>query len=104
MTRRTDNLPLVDRELLEIHPQDADRLHIADRAPVQVTSRRGNIRLTAHVTDAVNPGELFMAFHFREALANDLTSDAVDEVTGCPEYKLTAVTLHPTPPPQPTPA
>ena len=104
MTRRTDNLLLVDRELLEINPQDAGRLHIEDRAPVQVTSRRGNIRLTAHVTDAVSPGELFMAFHFPEALANDLTSGAVDEVTGCPEYKLTAVTLHRTPPPQRTPA
>ena len=96
MTRRTDNLLLVDRELLEIHPQDADRLGITDHAPVQVTSRRGTIQLTAELTDTVNPGELFMAFHFPEAPTNTLTSNAVDEITGCPEYKITAVTLHPT--------
>ena len=44
-----------------------------------------------------------MAFHFPEA-PNTLTSDVVDEITGCPEYKLTAVTLHPTTALQPTPA
>ena len=102
MTRRTDNLLLVDRELLEIHPDDADRLGITDDAPVEVTSRRGTIQLTAELTDTVNAGQLFMAFHFPEAPTNALTSNAVDEVTGCPEYKITAVTLHPTTPPQPT--
>jgi len=32
--------------------------------------------------------------------ANRLTSDAVGEVTGCPEYKLTAVTIRPAVPTQ----
>ena len=36
-----------------------------------------------------------MAFHFPEALANALTSDATDEVTDCPEYKVTAVRVQP---------
>ena len=30
MTRRTDNLELVDREWLEINPEDAERLWITD--------------------------------------------------------------------------
>ena len=46
-------------------------------------------------TERVSPGELFMAFHFPEALANALTSDATDEHTDCPEYKLTAVRVRP---------
>jgi formate dehydrogenase major subunit len=34
-----------------------------------------------------------MAFHFPDALANALTSDATDEVTSCPEYKVSAVSV-----------
>jgi len=53
----------------------------------------GMVTLAADVTDRVAPGELFMSFHFPEALANSLTSDSVDDVTSCPEYKVTAVQL-----------
>jgi formate dehydrogenase major subunit len=93
MTRRTDNLRLLDAERVEVNPSDAERLGVADGDAVAVTSRRGRVRLPADVTDRVAPGELFMSFHFPEALANSLTSDAVDDVTSCPEYKVTAVRL-----------
>ena len=95
MTRRTGNLELVDRELLELHPDDAADRGIADGSRIGVASRRGRIELTADVTDRVSPGQAFMAFHFPEALANVLTSQAVDEVTSCPEYKVTAVEVSP---------
>jgi formate dehydrogenase major subunit len=91
MTRRTGDLELVPEELLELHPDDATELGIADAERVAVTSRRGTIELTADVTDRVSPGQAFMAFHFPEALANLLTSQSSDEVTSCPEYKVTAV-------------
>ena len=93
MTRRTDNLRLLDAERLEVNPSDAERLGVGDGDPVAVKSRRGGVTLAADVTDRVAPGELFMSFHFPEALANSLTSDAVDDVTSCPEYKVTAVQL-----------
>jgi predicted molibdopterin-dependent oxidoreductase YjgC len=93
MTRRTDNLRLLGSERVEVHPTDAERLGIADGDRVSVASRRGGVTLAADVTERVAPGELFMSFHFPEALANSLTSDAVDEVTSCPEYKVTAVRL-----------
>jgi formate dehydrogenase major subunit len=91
MTRRTDNLVLLPEERLEIHPSDAERLGVGDGDGVEVESRRAAISLSADVTERVAPGELFMGFHFPEALANALTSDATDEVTSCPEYKVTAV-------------
>jgi formate dehydrogenase major subunit len=100
MTRRTDNLRLVDHELVEINPQDAASLGITDGAFVELSSRRGSIQLAADVTDRVNPGQLFMAFHFPDAAANELTSACVDEVTGCPEYKLTAVRVRSVMPPK----
>jgi formate dehydrogenase major subunit len=93
MTRRTGNLVLLPQELLEIHPSDARRLGLADGEAVEVASRRAAVTLSADVTERVAPGELFMGFHFPEALANALTSEVTDEVTSCPEYKVTAVRL-----------
>ena len=66
---------------------------MSDGAPVEVTSRRASITVAAEVTERVVPGQVFMAFHFPEALANALTSQAADVVTSCPEYKVTAVKL-----------
>jgi formate dehydrogenase major subunit len=93
MTRRTSNLDLLPEERLEIHTADAERLGVGEGDEVTVSSRRGAVTLPAHPTERVAPGELFMAFHFPEALANLLTSQATDTVTGCPEYKVTAVAL-----------
>ena len=93
MTRRTDNLELMPEELIQIHPEDASDLGVATGDRVRVASRRGEIELAAELTDRVSPGQAFMAFHFPEALANRLTSQAVDTVTSCPEYKVTAVQI-----------
>jgi predicted molibdopterin-dependent oxidoreductase YjgC len=93
MTRRTANLELVGVELLEINAGDALDHGIADGERVRVASRRGAIEVTARVSDRISPGEAFTAFHFPEALTNRLTSQEVDEVTSCPEYKVTAVRI-----------
>ena len=45
------------------------------------------------MTEMVSPGEVFLAFHFPGAPVNQLTSGWTDEVTGCPEYKVTAVRI-----------
>jgi formate dehydrogenase major subunit len=93
MTRRTANLSLVPGETLDLHPDDAARLGVEPGGPVEVTSRRGTLTASARLTDDVAPGQVFLAFHFPEVAANLLTSDATDEVTSCPEYKVTAVRL-----------
>lgn len=49
--------------------------------------------LRVRVTDDVEPGQVFAGFHFPGAAVNNLTSRLADEVTGCPEYTLTAVRL-----------
>ena len=93
MTRRTANIELVPQELLEVNPDDAAELGISDGDRVEVASRRGAITLSADITERVASGELFMGFHFPDALANVLTSDETDEVTDCPEYKVTSVRI-----------
>ncbi|MGW0228498.1 formate dehydrogenase subunit alpha [Actinopolymorpha singaporensis] len=93
MTRRTPNLALVPGEHLDLHPDDARRLGVGEGDPVEVTSRRGAVTAPARVTDEVAVGEVFLTFAFPEVPANLLTSAEADEVTSCPEYKLTAVRL-----------
>jgi formate dehydrogenase alpha subunit len=95
MTRRTANVELVDREWLEIHPDDAQRLWIADGSLVSVRSPYGRIELEARVTTRIEPGHVFTAFHFPEVRTNLLIGPSADVNTSCPEYKVVAVDVRP---------
>lgn len=83
---------------VEIHPEDAARLQIADGDAVEIASRRGRAVLPAAISDRVRPGNCFAPFHwndvFGEYLAiNAVTNDAVDPISNQPEFKACAVTL-----------
>jgi formate dehydrogenase alpha subunit len=92
MTRRVGGLDyLLPYEVLEIHPDDASALGIADGEWVTVESRRGCVRVNAWVTDRIRPGVVFLTFHFAEALGNVLTNSAVDPIAKIPEYKVCGV-------------
>ena len=91
MTRRTPNLALAPSDALEIHPADAAARGIEDGARVTVTSAFGEAHAVARVTERVAPGVLFLSFHFPETATNAVTGPVRDRVTGCPEYKVTAV-------------
>jgi predicted molibdopterin-dependent oxidoreductase YjgC len=104
LTRRARGLlNIYHQPLVEINPDDAQRLHIsasprdtgslpgAGDQRVRVTSRRGSIEALAWVTDRVPAGILYANFHFPEASANILTIAALDPVAKIPEYKVRAV-------------
>jgi formate dehydrogenase major subunit len=95
MTRRTANLQLLDRDWLEIHPDDAARLSVRDRQHVSVRSRVGRIEIEARVTARIEPGHVFTAFHFPEVRTNLLVGCSADVNTSCPEYKVVAVDVRP---------
>jgi sulfite reductase (NADPH) flavoprotein alpha-component len=83
---------------VEIHPDDAARLQISHKDPVEVGSRRGRAVLPAVVTDRVRPGNCFAPFHWNDAFGeylsiNAVTNDAVDPISNQPEFKACAVTL-----------
>ena len=102
MSRRSEVLDrLVSVGAIEIHPDDAARLGVADSQPVRVASRRGEITIQARVTDRVAPGTLFLAFHYRESPANRLTIAALDPVAKIPEFKVCAVRVEPSGPAEP---
>src|SRR5712691_2460106 len=94
MTRRAKALDEISpTPFVDIHPEDAVRLGVAEGDPVRVESRRGCIVVPARVTNRVDPGNVFIPFHFREAAANLLTIDALDPTAKIPEYKYCAVRL-----------
>jgi formate dehydrogenase major subunit len=95
MTRRTANVELVDRDVLEIHPDDAARLWVADGDVVSLRSRMGRIEIQAHVTDRIEAGHVFTTFHFPETRTNLLVGASSDVNTSCPEYKVIAVDVRP---------
>jgi predicted molibdopterin-dependent oxidoreductase YjgC len=92
MTRRSAGLNAIYPEgTVEINPQDAQKLGVADGELVKVTSRRGQVVAKAEVVERPDPGVVFMTFHFKEAAANLLTIAALDPVAKIPEYKVCAV-------------
>ncbi|MEU4775847.1 molybdopterin oxidoreductase family protein [Micromonospora sp. NPDC023644] len=79
---------------VELHPDLAGRLGIGDGEPVRVVSRRGEFRAPARLSAAIRPDTVFAPFHWGGAArANSVTNDAVDPVSGMPEFKICAVRL-----------
>jgi formate dehydrogenase alpha subunit len=91
MTRRTS---LLEREVpspyVEMNPVDAQTLGVRNGQKVVVQSRRGELYMEAKLTADVPKGTLFVPFHFSEACANVLTSQALDPKSKIPEFKVTA--------------
>jgi formate dehydrogenase alpha subunit len=77
---------------VDIGPEDAHKLGIdEDGAMVSVESRRGHVEARARIVDYLQPGLVFMTFHFREAAVNLLTNDALDPIAKIPGFKVCAV-------------
>ncbi len=96
MTRRSRALhEIAPHPEVEIHRTDLAALGVDDGDRVTVRSRRGEITLTARRSDRMNPGSVFIPFHFREAAANVLTIDELDPHGKIPEFKFCAVTIAP---------
>ncbi len=92
MTRKVKGLNVLRaEELVEINPEDALKLGIADGERVRVLSRRGEVTAKAKVTPVSPPGVVCMTFHFAESPTNVLTNPALDPVSKIPELKVCAV-------------
>jgi assimilatory nitrate reductase catalytic subunit len=96
-TRRIPTLSAAQPEaFVELHPQLAERLGIADGDHTQVTSRRGTALGRARVTDTIRADTVFMPFHFAgDQAVNRVTNPALDPVSKMPEFKVCAVRVEP---------
>jgi formate dehydrogenase major subunit len=96
MTRRSQALDRIQPQpFVTMNPADLTRLGIASGHRVRVASRRGEIELPARADVGIEAGCVFIPFHFREAAANVLTSDALDPYGKIPEFKFCAVRVEP---------
>jgi anaerobic selenocysteine-containing dehydrogenase len=94
MTRRVSALNTIEPEgTVQISPEDASRLGIAEGDKVKVSSRRGEVVTKARITDTLPAGLVFMAFHFAESAANILTNPKLDPVSKIPEFKVATVRI-----------
>ncbi|MEU1279781.1 bifunctional nitrate reductase/sulfite reductase flavoprotein subunit alpha [Streptomyces sp. NPDC005805] len=91
---------------VEIHPEDALFLGVAEGDHLEIASRRGRAVLPTVVTDRVLPGNCFAPFHWNDLFGeylsvNAVTNDAVDPLSFQPEFKACAVALTKTTAPVP---
>jgi formate dehydrogenase alpha subunit len=75
-----NNLTVSGEAYLEICRTDAAKAGLAAGDDVRISSSLGSITLTARVSDALQPGLLFVPTHFREAQVNLLTTNAAGTV------------------------
>jgi sulfite reductase (NADPH) flavoprotein alpha-component len=99
---KTGKVPTLNKlnpgPFVELHPDDAAALGVADKDRIEIRSRRGKAILPAIVTTRVRPGDCFAPFHWNDVFGEDLainavTGDAVDPISLQPEFKFCAVSL-----------
>jgi formate dehydrogenase major subunit len=78
---------------VEVSPDLAEERGIQSGTWVQLTSRYGQLRVRALVTDRVQGKELYMPMNSVESPVNRLTSSHTDAVTHTPAYKEASVHL-----------
>jgi len=84
--------PLRRPETLDLSPEDADRLGLAEGEVAKVSSRRGSLEVPVHIDETLRAGLAFMTLHFPDQVAtNVLTLDAWDPKSGTAEFKATAI-------------
>ncbi len=90
--------PLVDHypePKIELHPQLAAKLGIADGDWTTAESRRGHCTLRASVVTTIRPDTVFIPYHWGGRKSpNQLTISAQDPISKIPEYKVCAVRVH----------
>ena len=86
--------PLRFGETIDVSPEDARALGIANGEIVRVASRRGAVDAPVQIDSSLRPGLVFMTFHFPEQVdVNMLTIEANDPKSGTAEFKASAVRI-----------
>ncbi|HEY6785130.1 MAG TPA: molybdopterin dinucleotide binding domain-containing protein, partial [Gemmatimonadales bacterium] len=88
--------PLRRPEALDMAPEDAAEMGLAEGDAVTVASRRGSVTAPVHVEPGLRPGLVFMTLHNQDDVrVNLLTIDATDPRSGTAEFKACAVRVTP---------
>ena len=91
ITRRATILDhLEPAAVASLHPREMKRLDVWPGDSIQVSTRRGSIKIAARSDRDVPEGMVFIPFCFAEAAANLLTNPQLDPVGKIPEFKFCA--------------
>ncbi|WP_048305912.1 formate dehydrogenase subunit alpha [Halomonas sp. PR-M31] len=94
MTRRASVLDALEPEAVaSLAPGELSRLGLSPGEQLVITTRRGQISLTARVDPLMPEGMVFVPFCYAEAAANLLTNPALDPYGKIPEFKYAACRL-----------
>ncbi len=94
MTRRASNLDSIEPEAtVSLSPDDIFENNLKPGEFVNVTTRRGSIKLRVRKDNAIPKGLIFIPFCYNEAAANVLTNSALDPYGKIPEFKFCAAKL-----------
>jgi anaerobic selenocysteine-containing dehydrogenase len=105
-TGQVDQLNKLDpAPYLQIHPENAQSLGIADGQKVVIQSQRGKCFCTARLDVQIAAGTVFMPIHWNDLFApaaspNEATTDVCDPVSKQPALKCCAVAVLPADAPQ----
>ena len=86
---------LLSEESLEVHPDDLADWQLTDGDFVNLTSRRGTVKIRVRATDQSPPGTVCCSFSFNDVPVNILTGSGYDPVTETAELKVCAVRVEP---------
>ncbi len=94
MTGKVDGLnAMCPESFVEINPDAARKLSIVEGDKVKISTRRGQIVVTAKVTPKLKENVIFLPFHFADGAANTLTNPVLDPIAKIPEYKSCAAKI-----------
>ncbi len=87
----------ISNPFLEIHPDDAKERGIFNGDIVMIYNSRGEVKVTATLTENIKKGVVFLPMHWGKlaghdyARANNITSSLYDPVSKEPDFKFSAV-------------
>ncbi len=94
MTRRVPELhQAMPEAYVEINRADAQELGVQEGQKVRLVTRRGSLEISARIDGrgATPRGSIFVPFFDENLLINELTLDAMDNISKEPDYKKCAV-------------
>lgn len=92
MTRRASKLDALEpTAVASVHPSFLHSLGAQAGDRLTLTSRRGEVEVTARADSSVQPDQVYLPFCYAESAANLLTNEALDPDAMIPEFKFCAV-------------
>ena len=91
---------LEDGPFVEVHPEAAEAASVEDGEPASIVSSRGSFKARVVVTQGIEPGTVFVPFHWGDLWTgdgslNNATHDSACPISRQPELKGAAVRLEP---------